>query len=751
MLRANYALWTNGALAALAVFSAALWISADHTYFVKSITESHNIILVATNVRDVVTFLVQDVAASPDPGAHPYWYIHHPNLFAKTLSMAMGAVGLGLGGQVGVILALNIAALLIVVAAFRRFSGRRSTRRHHDSRRRRTAHFISMLAISAAVHLYLLLWPLLYALIANPTLASRRLNIVIGGVSALGMLSDWGFGLFVVAFAFCWAAVGRGCVPWRWFIGVVFMPAAIALIGYELAVISAVGFDFFLVDAKVTYLGRLGVGDFVDYQSLISSFQAHDVVIWPTQGAGANNILQLIAAVVIMPLMNTGPAWVLLLPVVICATAWTFIQLGLGRRAWFGIAAALILNIAGLLPLPLLSVVALVLALRLPRVPMALPAQQLAALVACIVMGLVASGLIFPAFTANFTIGVGRPPLPLLEMSAAALIAQIAVSGVLGASDLLSRPDVRMFGGIIAATIAATVLAVLGSHGPVFGMPRALVIGALLLIAGAPLAAVIGLRANDPAAPSWLTWTARWQIAALLMATTIALAMHSSANPAIFGRYSLGYFIVLTLAASAASVAAATALIPTIRQAARDVVKSVWSAATRTALVDYSPGDRQAVLVISLLAAVQLGWLGVSVLAQPPKPIPYAAVLEQPQFRGKSFLASAYEGIVWNSTRGWAYMTPANPPPEGPLSPRFRHFADWRDAKYDRPDFYLCDNTRYSYVPPGTAMENAAMGKMACTQCTCRDVSAALASRGHETVIDRDDFSITRFRWGPAE
>ena len=198
-------------------------------------------------------------------------------------------------------------------------------------------------------------------------------------------------------------------------------------------------------------------------------------------------------------------------------------------------------------------------------------------------------------------------------------------------------------------------------------------------------------------------------------------------------------------------MAAAVALTPAIRQSVSDGAKSIWRAAAGTALADHSPGHRQAAVVIALLATVQLGWLVVSVVAQPPKPIPYAAVLEQPQFRGKSFLASTYEGAVWYSTRGWAYMTPANPPPEAPLSTRFRHFADWRDARYGRPEFYLCDNTRYSYISPGTAMEDAAIGKMSCTQCTCRDVAAELARRGHETIVDRDDFSITRFRWRPAE
>ena len=74
-------------LCTLAVVSAALWAVGERTYFVKPLTESHNILLAAANVGDWLTFLVQDVAASSDQAAHPFWYIHHPNLPAKAISL----------------------------------------------------------------------------------------------------------------------------------------------------------------------------------------------------------------------------------------------------------------------------------------------------------------------------------------------------------------------------------------------------------------------------------------------------------------------------------------------------------------------------------------------------------------------------------------------------------------------------------------------------------------------------------------
>ncbi len=58
-----YTLSTWLSLISLAIICAALWAFGGRTYFVKSVTESHNMILTAANIRDVLTFLVQDVAA----------------------------------------------------------------------------------------------------------------------------------------------------------------------------------------------------------------------------------------------------------------------------------------------------------------------------------------------------------------------------------------------------------------------------------------------------------------------------------------------------------------------------------------------------------------------------------------------------------------------------------------------------------------------------------------------------------------
>ena len=87
------------------------------------------------------------------------------------------------------------------------------------------------------------------------------------------------------------------------------------------------------------------------------------------------------------------------------------------------------------------------------------------------------------------------------------------------------------------------------------------------------------------------------------------------------------------------------------------------------------------------------------------------------------------------------------PPRLDPISSRFRHLADWRnEEKYGRPDFFLCDNTPFSFVPPGKAID-ASPVSMACRRCTCRDVASFLRQSGHDVIVDRDDFSIVKFNW----
>src|SRR3954467_10787791 len=56
--RDAYTLTTWFILCTLAVVCAALWVIGERTYFVRPLTESHNILLAAANVRDWLTFLV---------------------------------------------------------------------------------------------------------------------------------------------------------------------------------------------------------------------------------------------------------------------------------------------------------------------------------------------------------------------------------------------------------------------------------------------------------------------------------------------------------------------------------------------------------------------------------------------------------------------------------------------------------------------------------------------------------------------
>ncbi len=160
------------------------------------------------------------------------------------------------------------------------------------------------------------------------------------------------------------------------------------------------------------------------------------------------------------------------------------------------------------------------------------------------------------------------------------------------------------------------------------------------------------------------------------------------------------------------------------------------------------PPAWRCVSIVALGVAVsQVGWFVLSVAAHPPKPIAYAALLAGPEYRDKGILTTSYEAITWYSTRGWAYMSPTNPPRLDPISSRFRHLADWRnEEKYGRPDFFLCDNTPFSFVPPGKAID-AAPVPMTCRRCTCRDVASFLRQSGHDVVVDRDDFSIVKFNW----
>jgi hypothetical protein len=753
-------------LGSLAIICAALWLLGGRTYFVKSVTESHNMILAAVNIRDLLTFVVQDVAASPDPAAHPFWYIHHPNLVAKTISYGLGRLGFGLQGQVGIMLALNVAGLAFVVAAFSRFS---------------RASAVAALIVAATSYgsfhysagdlcrgpLYLLLWPFLYALIHNDALSDRGKNLVIGSISALSILSDWGFALFVVTLAFCWTNLGRGRPAWRWYLLVVALPTVGSFLAYEAAVISAVGWDFFLFDAKVTYLGRLGVGDYVDYRAVLDRFRENSVVVWQAQGKGTLSVSEMVGEVVIKPLLNTGPVWILSMPMLVCATATVFARIGWGRVAWSIIGLLVGLNLLAILPMPVLLPVAAAIAIGLAQVRIRTATERLCGLAAALVLAVIVPAIIFPGYTIGFLIGGGRPPFPLLEMSGAALLAQLSASGQLArwltrmaAGGGLAR---RIFASTaygvwaLVAVLIATAVSITQLDDALLGVSKGVAIGLAIAMAGVPLIAVaesisyIRTRRypleNGADATRGRFRLRRWGVPAFLVLTTLVLASHVSDNASVFGRYSLKYAAFLMAPALLSLVAVLSAAFPTSANSLWNITRRFLDRLSWGGVLGGSPAAQCIQVTMAMMLLGQIGWFMLSIAGHPPRPIAYAALLEQPEYRGKSFLTTSYDGIAWYSTRGWAYMSPVNPPKLNPIGSRFRHLADWRnEAKYSHPDYFLCDNGEFAFVPPGAVINDAPAG-LNCSHCTCKNVAAILRAAGHDVVVDRDDFSIVKFNW----
>jgi hypothetical protein len=754
-------------LSSLAVVCAVLWAVGERTYFVKPLTESHNIVLAAANVRDWVTFLVQDVAASSEPAAHPFWYIHHPNLPAKSISLALGGLGFGLEGQVGIMLALNVGGLAIAAVAFSRIS--------------RAAALAAILVAATSYWsfhysagdlcrgpLYLLLWPLLLALFGNETLESRWRNLTIAAVCALSVLSDWGFALFVVTLSFCWASLGRGSPPWRWSFLVVVLPSAAAFILYEEAVVAAVGWDFFLLDTYVTYFGRLGVGGQLDYRDVLDRFRDNLVIIWPPQGVGTISLLPALGTLAVNPLLNTGPLWILALPALVTGTAMMFARIGWSRVLWLALAALALLNVLALAPLPLFILAAAALAIGASRIRVSTPGERLCGLAAVVMIAIAVPVIIFPGFTIGFSIGGGRPPFPLLEMSGAALLAEFAASGQLAhwLDRMATSPVRRLFAtipgvGWVLLGVSMAILAAPIASEP-SGMSWHLAAGLAVAMVGAPLVLLVQCRSyvrarqdmdgsgqdgTNPRIRFLIRFLERWQLPLLFVAATAVLASHVSDEPTVLGRYSSKY---ATFLMAPALVTLAAFLLTAFRAPASRLLEAIVRASASPGMREWlaRPPAWRCVGVVALgVALCQVGWFVLSVAANPPKPIAYAALLAGADYRGKGILTTSYEGIAWYSTGGWAYMSPTNPPRFDPVSSRFRHLADWRnEEKYGRPDFFLCDNTLFSFVPPGKAIE-ATPVPMTCRHCTCRDVASFLRESGHEVVVDRDDFSIVKFSW----
>ncbi len=740
------------------VLSGGLWLAASRSYFVKPMTESHNILLAAYNVRDFLSFVIQDVAPSPDPLAHPYWYIHHPNLLAKCISLLWLRLGVGLEGQTGFLLVGVAGSLCFLAAGIGRIS-------RWGALAAVAVAFTSYGAFHFSAGdlcrgpLYLLLFPVVFALVRNPTLDRIAPNVSIAACVVLGILSDWGFAAFLIAFLCAGATYGRKYVPWRWAATWVIIPAIVALCAYEAVVIYAVGWQFFLLDMKVTYLGRIGAGTMTSMQSLLGVYRQHHVVIWPAHSGRETNLFDVIAVLASAPILNSGPAWLVLGPFCALLVIRSLLRLGIGFWGQTVIGISSVLGATRLVPLIVLLPALFVLGVALRNARVTSSIDKLAGLTIAVLFGILGAVAVFPAFTLEFTIAGGRPPAPLLEMLVAATFAELAMSGVasrylrqyvaLKKRRQLSLNSKLILAGFVAVIIGGVGFSIISADGLFYGLPKAIALGFVGLMVGSAAAFPVYLAMAGNSSTTHAVFSRRYPYAILglvFICVAGALSTHVSSEPVVLGRYSPSYAAGLAALVLAAGVSFLTTIGLTFQLLGRGSIVSrslLWAIRPASSIARRQGTGPVLAVVIFALQAV---WLSVSIVSRPPAPIPYAKELEAERYKGRSFLTTGYDAMAWYSTKGWAYMPASNPPNLESISLRYRNFADWSDSrKYGHPDYFLCDNTGFAYirVSPRLAGENPACGE----RCTCHDVAKFLQKGGNTVEVDRPDYAVVKLHW----
>src|SRR5262249_4397361 len=145
---------------------------------------------------------------------------------------------------------------------------------------------------------------------------------------------------------------------------------------------------------------------------------------------------------------------------------------------------------------------AAVLAIGISRIRVATPAEQLCALAAAVMLAIAVPLIVFPGFTIGFSIGGGRPPFPLLEMSGAALLAELAASGQLARwLDRMAMTQVsvhRLFTTIPGVSWALLGVSTAILAAPVVsepsGMSWQLAAGLAVAVVGGPLVLLVECR-----------------------------------------------------------------------------------------------------------------------------------------------------------------------------------------------------------------------------------------------------------------
>src|SRR5262249_9805436 len=125
-----------------------------------------------------------------------------------------------------------------------------------------------------------------------------------------------------------------------------------------------------------------------------------------------------------------------------------------------------------------------------------------------------------------------------------------------------------------------------------------------------------------------------------------------------------------------------------------------------------------------VLIAVTSYWVGMQLTylrVLPPQHYAFLRRLNEPPFKGKTFVVNGYAGPIAATTHGWAYMdenlvrnllvVAPGPTNELQLDRKYLWFADrYVNLAYQRPDYFICIMPQSLYAIGETARRQANQG-----------------------------------------
>lgn len=720
-------------LCVLVVFLFLLWLRAGGDFIFSTIGDNHTMYMVGHNIRDFITLFLIDHAASPDPAAHPYLYTHNAVLVPRLISFGLQGLGVSFEGQNLVAVLISVVGVAIAYVALRRlFTPLYATA------------FVFALALSYrsfvfnagnifGAYLFFTFCLLLLALSHNPRLDRAGWNAFIAIVTFVAASCDWEFVGFFVAFGAFWVTYENARILWRRVATVLVAPAALCFFLHEAVALYAVGWHFFFFDIATTYFDRVVWPQGHDESEWLSRYRAAHVVSWhiPAIVTGLDLPRSLVRS-----FWESGG---LLAPLDVALLGLSAAYAA-SRRHWSAgsrvlLAVPALCVFAGILPAIMLALSAVVLVLHLSLTQDG-KSDRLAR-ASCfgliVVASLATAFAVFPQMSSHVIWPLERPPSGIPQATLLALVAMSAARGMIAQPAPGGRPALYPWHGAAIVIMLILVLAALNAPPLGFALVTFPVAFGWALMAWSERQAGVFDEFLERVARQRVLYSVGLAVAGAMLAIldVAIVGMRPSLTAGLFGT-------MLLLASCWVATGAATRFtVPRLRPADA-LSQAFWHIAGRTIAT-----PSLARLAVALFA-LEIGWTALSVVRFPPAAPPYAAILRESQYQGRSFLVWTSDAVVWLYTRGWTYTADANPPDLTKPNLRWRHFADWQnEAKYSHPDFFLCDNGQYRW----DVIHSREMICRIADHCDCMDVASFMAKQGHKIEVATPDYSIIRFSW----